>query len=145
MSARKWTALAVAAAGSLVLAGSSSVEARSPGAGGGRIYDPATVTTLSGTVTGVDVVPGRGGRSGRLHVTVESSERSVNVHLGPSWFLDQEGFKVAKGDAISVTGSLVDSGNAKALIAREVQIGGKTLKLRDNQGTPVWSRGPKRP
>jgi hypothetical protein len=163
MNPRKWNLIAAAAAGSLILGGSPSAEAlgRSEGcrlvlvasqdAGGSaprsgprgrRLYDPATVTTLSGTATAVEVIPGRRGRSGGLHVTIESGGRRVNVHLGPSWFLDSEGFKIAKGDAVEVTGSLVDSGDAKALIAREVQVGGKSLKLRDEQGTPVWSRGP---
>jgi hypothetical protein len=140
MNPRKWNVLAAAAAGSLVVAGISFA-----GPNGRRLYDPASVTTLSGAATAVDVVPGRGGRSGGLHVTMESGGRSVEVHLGPSWFLDQEGLKIAKGDTLEVTGSLVDSGAAKALIAREVKVAGKTLKLRDDQGIPVWSRGPKRP
>jgi hypothetical protein len=164
MNPRRWAVPAAAAAVSLVLAGGSPADARAGGGGccrrlaaaqdaggsapqsrapGRRLYDASTVTTLSGTVTAVEVAPGRGGRGGGLHVTVESGGRSVNVHVGPTWFLDDEGFKVAKGDTLEVTGSLVDTNGAKALIAREVKVGGKSLKLRDEQGIPVWSRGPK--
>ena len=39
---------------------------------------------------------------------------------------------------MEVTGSKVTLNNQAALIAREVTVNGTTLKLRDDQGLPVW-------
>lgn len=108
------------------------------------VYDPDTVTTLRGTANAVTVVPARGGRIGGLHVTLESDGQTMDVHLGPTWFLDRAGFAVVKGDVVEVTGSLIDSDGASFLIARELTKGQKILKLRDERGIPVWA-GSRRP
>ena len=111
------------------------------GQGMGRTYDPDTVTTLRGTANAVAVMPARGGRMGGTHVTLQSDGQTMDVHLGPTWFLQREGVEVAKGDSIEVTGSVVDSDGNSFLIARELKKGQKVLKLRDEQGVPVWSGG----
>jgi len=108
------------------------------------IYNPDTVTTLRGTVTAVKVEPSGRGRLGGLHLTVESEGKSTEVHLGPTWFTEREGIVFAKGDTVTVTGSLVGSEEEKYLVAREVKKGDKVLKLRDEQGIPVWA-GSRRP
>ena len=114
-----------------------------PGAGPavGRMYDPDTVSTLRGKATAVTVVPGRGGRTGGTHVTLDGADQTMEVRLGPTWFLEREGLEIAKGDSIEVTGSVIESDGDSFLIARELKKGDKVLKLRDEQGVPVWSGG----
>jgi hypothetical protein len=107
----------------------------------GRVYDPDTVSTVRGTASAVTVVPGRGGRTGGTHVILESAERTVDVRLGPAWFLEREGVPIVKGDAIEVTGSVVGSDDDAFLIARELKKGGKVVTLRDENGVPLWSGG----
>lgn len=107
------------------------------------LYDPDTVTTVRGTATAVTVVPARSGRMGGVHLTLGSEEHATQVHLGPVWFLRGEGIEVAKGDAVEVTGSLVDSEGQSFLVARELKKGEKVVKLRDQQGVPVWAAGPR--
>jgi hypothetical protein len=99
-----------------------------------REYDPATVTTLSGTVEAVTT------DGGGLHATVRDDERVVDVHFGPWRFSKDKGLQIEVGDTIEVTGSLRDS----VLIVREVKAGGRTVRLRDEQGVPDWA-GPRRP
>lgn len=111
------------------------------GAGMGRTYDPDTVTTLRGTAGAVAVVPARGGRLGGTHVTIDSGGQTMDVHLGPTWFLQREGVEVGKGDSIEVTGSVIEADGKTFLIARELKKGQKVLKLRDEMGVPVWSGG----
>ncbi len=126
------------------MAGAQAVE---PGGGGGTgpVYDPDTVTTLRGTISTVTVVPARGGRKGGVHVTLQSDGQAMDVHLGPTWFLQQEGFQPAKGDSVEVTGSVVETDGSRFLIAREIKTAEKTLKLRDEQGMPAWSGSRRRP
>jgi hypothetical protein len=109
-----------------------------------RGYDADTVTTLRGTATAVAVVPARGGRAGGSHLVLESDGKATEVHLGPSWFLEQQGITVSKGDVVQVTGSLVEQDGTTFLIAREIRKGAKVVTLRDERGVPAWSGGPRR-
>lgn len=115
-----------------------------PGAGAGRRYDLDSVTTLSGTVTDVAVVSRRVGRAGGVHVVFQSGEAAHEAVLGPSWFLEREGLRLAKGDSIEVTGSLVDTDGTDVLIAALIKKGEQSVRLRDEQGAPAWAGGPRR-
>lgn len=113
-----------------------------PGAGRrdayGRMYDPKTVETVAGEVVSVDRVAwGRRGQG--VHLTLNTGPETLSVHLGPSWFIDQQAVKIATKDRIEVTGSRVDFQGKKVIIAAEVKKGGQVLKLRDAQGIPVWA------
>ncbi len=124
---------------------------RGAGPGGGwgagpqaqRMYDPATVTTLKGTVTAVAVEAPRPGRVGGVHITLQAEQKAAEVHIGPAWFAQTAGLAFTKGDPVEVTGSLVTQGEKTFLLAREVKKDGKEVKLRDAEGTPLWSRRPR--
>ena len=134
-----WILLIAIAISTLSVA--SALAQRGMGQGAGRMYDPATETTVKGTVEEVKQIPGqRGGASG-THLIVKTDKETLEVHLGPTAFLEKEKFTFAKGDQIEVTGSKVKIGPADALLAREVKKGDKTLTLRNAQGIPVWSGG----
>ncbi len=121
--------------GSLVLAQDTT----SGPAAGSRNYDTATETTVSGTVEAVHDVTGRRGWNG-MHAQLKSAQGEFDVHVGPSWYLAQKKFQIAKGDQIEVTGSKVRFNNADALIARTIKKGDSILTLRNAQGIPAWSR-----
>jgi hypothetical protein len=76
-----------------------------------------------------------------LHLTLKTENATYTVLVGPVQFVKDKGFAFAKGDEIEVTGSKVKYGDA--LIAREIKKGDKTLTLRNEQGIPEWSRGPR--
>ncbi|OGR26002.1 MAG: hypothetical protein A2139_04895 [Desulfobacca sp. RBG_16_60_12] len=126
------------------------------GAGGGMgrgmgpmLYNPQTVATLKGSVEKLEDLPsmGRGGGQGMQYrgVLLKTDQGSLMVHLGPGWYLDEKKFAVKVGDTMEATGSQVTLNNQPALIAREVKVKDTTLKLRDDQGLPLWrgmGRGP---
>jgi hypothetical protein len=104
----------------------------------GRMYDPQTVETVAGEVVSVDRVAwGRRGQG--VHLTLNTGKETLSVHLGPSWYVDQQAVKIAAKDRIQVTGSRVDFQGKKALVAAEVKKDGQVLKLRDAQGIPAWA------
>ncbi|MEJ2008869.1 MAG: DNA-binding protein [Acidobacteriota bacterium] len=105
---------------------------------GGRMYNPATETTVKGTVEKVKTVTGRHGWNG-THLTLKAEGKSIDVHLGPSSFMKEKGFTFAKGNQVEVTGSKTEYAGSEVLIAREVKKDGKTLVLRNAQGIPEWS------
>ncbi len=104
-----------------------------------KLYDPKTVETITGRIVGVShAVPVRGVSTG-LHLSVKTDQETVSVHLGPTWYLENQDVKLAPGDVVEVTGSRVTLGGKPAIIAAEVKKGDEVLKLRDEAGVPVWS------
>jgi hypothetical protein len=67
------------------------------------------------------------------------------VHVGPTSYVAESGFIFLAGDQVEVTGSKINVDGADAILAREIKKDGKVLTLRDRQGIPGWSRGPRQP
>ena len=117
------------------------VFAQRGGGGYGRrmpMYDPKTEITVKGTIQEVKQYPGRGGSTG-THLMLKTSEETIEVHVGPSWFLSQQQIEFAKGNEIEVTGSKVKLYGKDALLAREIKKDGKVITLRNAQGVPEWA------
>ena len=102
------------------------------------VYNVATEVTLSGTVDDVKTVPGPGMQVG-VHIMLKSAAGTLQVDLGPEWFMSQQKYTLVKGDAISVAGSRVKVGATDMVIAREITKGTETMTFRDAKGFPKWS------
>ncbi len=119
------------------------------GGGGGqgqaRLYNTATVETVSGEVVSVEqVANGRGGGVG-LHAVLKTVKGDIAVHLGPLRYLQSQGLDVRPKDQLEVRGSRVTYDGKPAILAAEVKTGDKSVKLRDDNGMPLWrGRGPGR-
>jgi hypothetical protein len=137
----KWFGFALIATfvfGSVAVAQGGGPPGPGRGGPGSRMFDPATVTTVSGSVEAVDRVEGRRGGPG-VHLRLKTGDGILDVHLGPAWFLDRQELKIAKDDAIEVTGSKVQFRGKAALVAQTVKKGDASLTLRDASGVPVWA------
>jgi hypothetical protein len=103
------------------------------------MYDSKAVETISGEVTNVDrIMPNKGMAAG-VRMTVKTDEESISVHLGPSWYLENQDVKIEPKNRVEVKGARITFGGAPAIIAAEVKEGDEMLKLRDDSGFPVWS------
>ena len=139
----------------LVPASAAAQRGRGPGSGGWgmggpyqRHYDPQSVVTVSGTILEVrEATPMRGMANG-IHVVVradtpgdDAKEQRITVHLGPTWFLERQDTRLAKGDQVTITGSRIRMGpnEEPVIIAATVARGDDTLVLRDERGVPVWA------
>ena len=110
------------------------------GSGGGRLYNPRTVVTVSGEVTAVERIASPRGRAATGdHVVLKTTNGSRTVHMGPTWYMDRQTMKIAPKDQIAVTGSQITLGGKSVIIAREVKKDGQTLRLRDESGMPLWA------
>ena len=114
---------------------------RGPGSQPSRQYNLSTVETISGEVVSVDKIPSRRGKSYGVHLMVKMDKETIPVHLGPGWYLDKQPVQLKPQYPVTVTGSRITYQGKPVLIAAEVQKGGETLKLRDQNGIPLWSRG----
>lgn len=104
-----------------------------------RMYNPATVETLTGTVESVDKIAPMKGMHAGIHVMLKTDKETISVHLGPEWYIERLDTKIEKGDKIDVKGSRITFEGKPAIIAAELKKGDSTLVLRDNAGIPAWA------
>lgn len=105
-----------------------------------QTYNPATVETLEGTVEEVKFVSmGPRGMGGGVHLLVTSGNQSLEVHLGPRFYLEENDFEVEPGDTVEITSSRLSGGDRPVWLAREIKRGDAQLTLREENGTPLWA------
>ena len=139
---------------SIFAAASESLAQRGMGRGGPRgwgpgnqycmVYKPDTVETFSGEVISVEKISPRNGMFYGVHLMVKTGEKTVSVHLGPGWYIENQGIKLDPKDKVEITGSKVTFDGEQAVIAAEVKKGDEILKLRNENGIPYWSGWRKR-
>ncbi len=100
---------------------------------GKRNYDPATVETISGTVTDISTVNTWG-----IHIKVKTEMDVIGVHIGPGWFI-KEKVTLTAGDNITATGSKVLVNGEYVIIAKTIIKGDITVRLRNDNGVPLWA------
>ena len=105
-------------------------------AAGVRLFDPKTLATVSGEV--VAVTP-TGPAGLGIHLELKTTDGTMAVHLGPSWFLKEQGLEVATGDQLEISGSRVVFEGKPAVIAQTVKKANQAIALRDAAGFPVWA------
>ena len=118
------------------------------------MYDASTVETIKGEVVSVDSVKmsesmmkmmGMGKRMGvmgtpyGIHISVKTDKETIPVHLGPAWFVSKQDSKIVVGNKIEVHGSRITYEEKPALCADKITKGTEVLKLRNEDGTPLWS------
>lgn len=104
-----------------------------------RMYNSATVETLTGTVENVDKIIHMKGMNSGVHIMLKTDKETISVHLGPEWYIERLDTKIEKGDKIEVKGSRVTFAGKPAIIAAGVKKGDSTLVLRDSAGIPAWA------
>ncbi len=136
-------ALSVFFVSSIGLAGPSKGGRGSGGWGMGssyqRMYNPATVETVSGVVESVDKITPRKGMYAGVHLVLKTDKETIAVHLGPEWYIERQDVKIEKGDKIDVKGSRITFDGKPAIIAAECKKGDSVLVLRDSTGVPSWA------
>lgn len=103
-----------------------------------RNYDVNTVETIEGEVVEVSYNPSQKNAAMMgVHVVVKTESDTIPVHLGPVWYMNEQD-SLNTGDKIEVTGSRITYEGAPAIIAATVKKNEMTLRLRDQNGYPVW-------
>ncbi len=105
-----------------------------------RQFNPGTVEALKGSVVSVEMITPETGMSTGIHLMLKSEKSgNVSIHLGPSWYIDNQDIQFVVGDVLEVKGSKITYQNAPAIIAMTVQKGDQVLNLRDGKGNPTWN------
>jgi hypothetical protein len=104
-----------------------------------RMYDLNSIETISGEVISIDTFSPFNGMSQGIHLQVNTGKETVDVHLGPAWYLENQDISIEPKDKIEITGSRINFTGEPAIIAAEIKKGDATLILRDENGFTVWS------
>lgn len=124
-------------AGSLALvlmAGNAIAQGRRSTGQGPANYSVAAEVTVKGTVEDVKPGPGQG-----THVMLNTSDGTLELALGPTWYQTQKKYELAKGDQIDVIGAKSKVSDRDVLLVREIKKGSDTMTFRDAKGFPMWS------
>jgi len=97
-------------------------------------YSAAAEVTIKGTVE--DLKPGP--RQG-MHVMLKTSDATLELALGPSWYQTQKNYELAKGDQIDVIGAKSQVDGREVLLVHEIKKGSETMTFRDSKGFPLWA------
>ncbi len=114
--------------------------------GSRRFFDPSTVETLAGQVVTVQRGPVRqGGKGNLVRLTLKTDQGPVQVFLGPAKYVDAQPVQLAAGDQVEVKASKITGPKGRTTFtAAEITKNGQVLKLRDDQGMPLWPREQRR-
>lgn len=104
-----------------------------------RNYNVQTVETVSGEVVSVGQFSPKGKMSRGIHLTLKTEKETLDIHVGPSWYILNQDLKIEVKDQLTIKGSRVTQEGKQYLIAAEIKKGGDTLPLRDDNGIPLWA------
>jgi hypothetical protein len=101
-------------------------------------YDAKTVETVGGKVLSVEKTTPAKKRGYWVQLMLQTGNETIPVQLGPAWYIDRHTPRIEANDAITVTGSRLTLDGRSAIVAADITRGTEFLKLRDDDGTPVW-------
>jgi hypothetical protein len=126
--------LGVASFAVVSVAGDAGAQGRRRGGQGAANYSVAAEVTVKGTVEELKPGPQQG-----MHVMLKTSDTTVELALGPSWYQTEKKYELAKGDQIDVIGAKSEVDGRDVLLVREVKKGSETMTFRDAKGFPMWA------
>jgi hypothetical protein len=105
-----------------------------------RDYDPKTVETIGGNVLSIEKITPAKKRGYWVQLMLQTEKETIAVQLGPAWYIDKQTPRIEANDTITVTGSRLTVDGRSAIVAADITKGNELLKLRDDNGIPVWPR-----
>jgi len=106
---------------------------------GRGIYNPALVETISGDIVSIKDVNFNNGKITGVGMDFKTNGQTIPVYLGPHIYVDLQNFRISAGDNVEVKGVKVLLDGQEAFIAGEVRKGHEVLKLRNENGVPLWA------
>ncbi len=100
-------------------------------------YNPATIVSVTGTITSVRQVAAGNPLPG-VHLTLKSNAGPIEVYVAPADFLKFLKATFPVGDQIQVIGSKVKFENADVILTRQVDDGYELITLRESNGAAEW-------
>lgn len=104
-----------------------------------RLFDAKTMTTINGEIMSLARFTPMKGMTAGVHMKVKTAAETLDVHLGPAWYLESQEADLKAGDKVEVKGSRITYEKKPAIIAVTIKRGDDVLVLRDTDGFPRWA------
>ena len=125
----------------ILVAGTAATGQTTGGRGWGgmgpRAMTGGATVDIKGKVAAVQITPG----AGMPFVTVKSGDQKMKIYLGSMRYLMGQGFNPKVDEEIVVKAYRWDHDFVAATVTLPAQ--GKTVRLRDENGRPLWRGGPR--
>jgi hypothetical protein len=102
-------------------------------------YDPAQAEITTGEIIAVKDIEFNRGRITGVGAELKTDSQTVLVYLGPHIYVDLQNVRINVGDTVEVKGVNVLLDGQQAVLAGEVRKGDDVLRLRDDNGMPLWA------
>ncbi len=106
---------------------------------GQQKYDPSQAEIVSGKVAAVRDIETRNGNISGVGMELNTDGQTLLVYLGPHIYVDLQNVRIVPGDDVEVKGVKTALNEQIIFLAGEVRKGDQVLKLRDDNGTPLWA------
>ena len=101
-------------------------------------YEETSRIKLSGVVDDIKQKSlGGSCKAPGVFVVVKVNEQTVELQVGPKWFIDEMTWTFTKGDKLEITGWKIDK-DGNEVVVRKISRGEWTLEPRDDTGAANW-------
>ena len=104
------------------------------------LFNPGTVSTVSGEVVRVEHAFSGSGADYCVHALLKTQQGQVTAILAPRGYMTAQDLTISPKDRVTVTGSLISVLGKPFILAMEVE-GDRLMKLRAANGRPAWAVG----
>jgi sporulation protein YlmC with PRC-barrel domain len=98
----------------------------------GEMFNPQTIETVTGRVVRLEY------RAGIKLMIFTDAKKPVVADLGPAGYFENQGRVLKPGNTVTLTGSMITVDDTPLMIATNIKEGNVELRLRDEDGYPVW-------
>ncbi len=97
----------------------------------GKLYNTKSMETIKGEILEVEEVRPYSGMRAGIHLLVKTGKDQAWVHLGPAWYILNQGVMFDIADMIEITGSRISLSDKYVFVAKEIVKDNEHLQLRD--------------
>jgi len=103
-----------------------------------RPFDPKKIVEVKGEVIEVSNSQENKDEKHGVYLILAIENEQIPVHLGPLWYITRQPHHFKEGDKIEVKGSKVTFKNTEIIVASEIRKEKMQMRLRDENGAPMW-------
>lgn len=103
-----------------------------------KLFNPDAVVVVTGTIEKIEQVTPKDGKDQIYFQLRQSKGHTLTVWVGPAWYYDNQNIQFKKGEEVTVTGSMANVDEKDLLVASEIDRDGLILRMRGDDGNPVW-------
>lgn len=103
-----------------------------------RSFDPDNLEDVTGTVLEVLKTRDNSYDTRGIILLLDVEDEILEVHVGPTWFVERQIRAFKTGEELRVTGSVVPYHGEDVLVVQNITRGKKTYRFRQDDGSPYW-------